>query len=164
MVDPSQMHAVGPNGGPVDLPVDLDALTAEQRDEFGVGILALDAAGIVLACNRAAGALCGLPPNTMIGRSFFRELVPSANVPSFYGRFLSGQRRSVADQAFEFVFGRIPAPPAGANRPAVRGERAHLADDHPPGADRRRPLARGRPRGDRPAQPGRAGRSEPVRA
>ncbi|MBA9069036.1 photoactive yellow protein [Methylobacterium sp. RAS18] len=110
MVDPSQMHAVGPNGGPVDLPVDLDALTAEQRDEFGVGILALDAAGIVLACNRAAGALCGLPPNTMIGRSFFRELVPSANVPSFYGRFLSGQRRSVADQAFEFVFGRIPAP------------------------------------------------------
>ena len=110
MVDPSQMHARGPNGGPIDLPVDLDALTPEQRDEIGVGILALDAAGKVLACNRAAGSLCGLPPDAMVGRNFFRDLVPSAHVPGFFGRFLAGQRRALADQSFEFVFGRIPAP------------------------------------------------------
>lgn len=110
MVDPSQMHAEGPNGGPVDLPVDLDALSPEQRDEFGAGILALDPVGRVLTCNRAAGALCGLSPDAMIGRNFFRDLVPSAHVPGFYGRFLGSQRRALTDQAFEFVFGRVPAP------------------------------------------------------
>ncbi|MBK3405778.1 GAF domain-containing protein [Methylorubrum populi] len=110
MVDPSQMHAAGPNAGPIDLPVDFDTLTPEQRDELGAGLLALDAAGKVLACNRAAGTLCGLSPEAMIGRNFFRDLVPSAHVPGFYGRFLAGRRRALAGQAFEFVFGRIPAP------------------------------------------------------
>lgn len=114
MVDPPQMHAEGPEplpiDRPVDLPSDLDALTPGQRDALGAGLVALDGVGTVLACNRAAGDLCDLPPETMLGRNFFRELVPSTNVPSFYGRFLGGRRRGMPEQSFEFVFGRIPTP------------------------------------------------------
>ncbi|MGX5776850.1 histidine kinase dimerization/phosphoacceptor domain -containing protein [Methylorubrum zatmanii] len=110
MVDPSQMHAKGPNSAPIDLPVDPDSLSPEERNELGVGLLALDGTGLVLDCNRVAETLCGLPSEAMVGRNFFSELVPSANVPSFYGRFLASVRGGLSDHSFEFVFGRIPAP------------------------------------------------------
>ena len=118
MVDPSQMHANGADKGaatgsahpPIVPAVDLDALTADQRDAIEAGLIALDAAGTVLACNRAAAALCGFAAEAMIGRHYFRELVPSARVPGFYGRFLATQRGSIGAQTFEFVFGRLPAP------------------------------------------------------
>ena len=122
MVDPSQMHtkgaitgaakgtATGSDSVPIDLPVDLDALTTAQMDAIEAGLLALDPAGLVLACNRAAGNLCGFAPESMVGRNFFRDLMPSARVPGFYGRFLGTQRGSVGAQTFEFVFGRLPAP------------------------------------------------------
>ena len=110
MVDPSQMHTEGLDHVPVDSPVDLDALTAAERDAVEAGLLALDAAGTVLACNRAAAAICGFAAEAMIGRNYFRDLVPSARVPSFYGRFLATQRGSLGAQSFEFVFGRLPAP------------------------------------------------------
>ncbi|WP_342151153.1 histidine kinase dimerization/phosphoacceptor domain -containing protein [Methylorubrum sp. SB2] len=110
MVDPSQMHASGADHAPIDPPVDLDALTAAERDAVEAGLLALDATGTVLACNRAAAMLCGFAPEGMIGRNYFRELVPSARVPGFYGRFLATRRGSLGPQSFEFVFGRLPAP------------------------------------------------------
>lgn len=110
MVDPSHTHSRGPDHAPVDPSVDLDALTADQRDAVEAGLLALDAAGTVLACNRAAAALCGFAAEAMIGRNYFRELVPSARVPGFYGRFLATQRGGTGAQQFEFVFGRLPAP------------------------------------------------------
>ena len=110
MVDPSHMHIRGADHAPVGLPIDLDALTAAERDAVEVGLLALDATGTVLACNRAAAALCGSAAEAMIGRNFFRELVPSARVPGFYGRFLATRRGSLGAQNFEFVFGRLPAP------------------------------------------------------
>ncbi|MCK9898096.1 PAS domain-containing protein, partial [Frankia sp. AgB32] len=65
---------------------------------------------LVLACNRAAGSLCGFAPESVVGRNFFRDLMPSARVPGFYGRFLGTQRGSVGAQTFEVVFGRLPAP------------------------------------------------------
>ncbi len=110
MVDPSQMHTRGLDHAPIDPSVDLDALTAGERDTVEAGLLALDPVGTVLACNRAAAVLCGFAPEAMIGRDFFRDLVPSARVPSFYGRFLATRRGSLDAQNFEFVFGRLPAP------------------------------------------------------
>ncbi|GAB6845279.1 photoactive yellow protein [Methylorubrum rhodinum] len=113
MVEPSQTHAQGTTRGPDHAPagpaVDLDALTAAERDAVEAGLLALDAAGTVLLCNRAGAAFCGFAAEAMVGRNFFRELVPSTRVPGFYGRFLAARRGGGA-QSFEFVFGRLPAP------------------------------------------------------
>ncbi|WP_232630994.1 histidine kinase dimerization/phosphoacceptor domain -containing protein [Methylobacterium sp. Leaf118] len=110
MVDPSQMHVQGPDHSPIDALVDLESLTSAERDGLGFGLLCLDPVGTVLACNPAAAALCGLSAEAMAGRNFFRDLVPSAGVPSFYGRFLASVRRGGSGPSFEFVFGRNPAP------------------------------------------------------
>ena len=110
MVDPSQTHVQGPERAPIDSLVDPESLTPAERDASGFGLLALDPAGTVLDCNRSAAALTGFPAEAMIGRNYFRDLVPSAGVPGFYGRFLGALRRGGPAQSFEFVFGRSPAP------------------------------------------------------
>ncbi|MFD0937965.1 PAS domain-containing protein, partial [Methylobacterium trifolii] len=91
-------------------PVDLDALAPADLDRLDAGVIGLDAAGVVLLFSAGASTLCGLSPDAVLGRNYFREVVPSANVPSFFGRFLAGTRRSDFDETFEFVFGRLPQP------------------------------------------------------
>ncbi|WP_246696656.1 histidine kinase dimerization/phosphoacceptor domain -containing protein [Methylobacterium planeticum] len=90
--------------------VDLEALSPDTIDDIEVAILGLDAAGTIRACNEAASALTGLSASAMIGRHYFREIAPSTNVPGFHGRFLAGIRKGRLDEAFEFVFGRVPQP------------------------------------------------------
>ncbi|MGU3540623.1 histidine kinase dimerization/phosphoacceptor domain -containing protein [Methylobacterium sp. A54F] len=93
-----------------DLDADLDALAPEALDRLGDGVIGLDESGLVTVFNAAASALTGLAASTVLGRSFFREVAPSTNVPGFHGRFLAGLRRGALDERFEFVFGRLPQP------------------------------------------------------
>ncbi len=90
--------------------VDLDALTAEERDGLDFGVIGLDAAGTIVSYSEGASALSGLASDAVIGRNYFREVVPSTNVPGFFGRFLVGTRRGHLDESFDFVFGRMPQP------------------------------------------------------
>ena len=90
--------------------IDLDVLSAEELNSLDCGVIALDPAGRVQQFNEAAAALSGRSADAAIGCHFFRDVVPSANVPGFHGRFLSGVRRGRLDERFEFVFGRRPQP------------------------------------------------------
>lgn len=91
-------------------PIDLDALSATERDALEIGVIGLDAAGTILDYNEAASALSGLSAEAVTGRSFFADVLPSARVPAFYGRFVAGVRRGDLDESFEFVFGCQPQP------------------------------------------------------
>ncbi|AWN36450.1 histidine kinase dimerization/phosphoacceptor domain -containing protein [Methylobacterium radiodurans] len=88
--------------------VDLDALAPDELDQLDTGVVGLDASGAVVVFNEGASALWGLSREAVLGRNYFREVVPSTNVPGFLGRFLAGRRRGSLDESFEFVFGRMP--------------------------------------------------------
>lgn len=90
--------------------VDLDALSPEALDRLDQGVIALDAAGRVMSFSEGAASLSGFSASAVVGRHYFRDVVPSTNVPSFHGRFLSGLRRGRLNETFEFVFGRMPQP------------------------------------------------------
>ncbi len=104
-------------------PVDLDALAPDELDRLDAGVVGLDASGAVVVFNEGASTLWGLSREAVLGRNYFREVVPSTNVPSFLGRFLAGRRSGLLDERFEFVFGRMPGPLR--TRVHMRGGRAH---------------------------------------
>lgn len=90
--------------------VALDALAPDELDRLDAAIVGLDASGDIVVFNEGASALWGLSREAVLGRNYFREVVPSTNVPGFRGRFLAGRRRGALDESFEFVFGRGPGP------------------------------------------------------
>lgn len=93
-----------------DAGIDLDALSPNELDRLDHGVIALDSGGRVVRYNLGAVTLSGLSAQAVIGRHYFREVVPSTNVPAFHGRFLEGVRRGALGEHFEFVFGRKPHP------------------------------------------------------
>lgn len=100
-------------GGPVageDGGNGYDGMTPEELDGLREGVVSVDAEGMVLGGNRAAGGLLDVPMNEMPGRDFFKDLAPSTNVPRGYGRFLSGVRRGLVDARGTFAFDRLPRP------------------------------------------------------
>ncbi len=106
MSDPPHTQIQDGLGGSVDL----DALSPDELDRLDQGVIALDAGGIVLSYSEAATSLSGFCASAVVGRHYFRDVIPSSNVPGFYGRFLSGVRSGRLDETFEFVFGRLPQP------------------------------------------------------
>ncbi|WP_419829080.1 histidine kinase dimerization/phosphoacceptor domain -containing protein [Methylobacterium sp.] len=94
-----------PQGGP-----DLDTLASDALDRLDEGVIGLDADGTVVVFSEGASTLSGLSRESVLGRNYFREVMPGTNVPSFRGRFLSGTRRGALDESFDYVFGRLPQP------------------------------------------------------
>ncbi|TXN40954.1 histidine kinase dimerization/phosphoacceptor domain -containing protein [Methylobacterium sp. WL7] len=94
-----------PQGGP-----DLDTLASDALDRLDKGVIGLDADGTVVVFSEGASTLSGLSREAVLGRNYFREVMPGTNVPSFRGRFLSGTRRGALDESFDYVFGRLPQP------------------------------------------------------
>lgn len=89
---------------------DLDSLAADELDRLDAGLIALDAAGTIVAFSEGASTLLKLPRDAVLDRNYFREVMPVANVPAFRGRFLAGARQGFLDESFEYVFGRLPQP------------------------------------------------------
>jgi len=105
MIDPPQMPRQDVTGGTVDL----DARPSGGTARLEAGLVVLDRAGTILSFDEAAGILSGLT-DAHVGVNYFRQAVPSTNVPGFHGRFLSCVRGSRTGDSFEFVFGRVPQP------------------------------------------------------
>lgn len=99
-----------PSSEATDTDVDLDALPPDALDRLDGGVIGLDAAGAVVVFSEGASALTGLSRDAVLGRDYFREVMPGTNVPGFRGRFLAGARRGLLDERFEYVFGRLPQP------------------------------------------------------
>ncbi|SDN87246.1 photoactive yellow protein [Methylobacterium phyllostachyos] len=93
-----------------DTTIDLDGLASDAIDRLDQGVIGLDAAGTVVAFSEGASVLSGLAREAVIGRDYFRDVMPGANVPSFRGRFLAGARRGTLNESFDYVFGRVPQP------------------------------------------------------
>ncbi len=89
---------------------DLDSLAPDELGRLDVGVIGLDEAGSVVAFSEGASELLKLSREAVIGRDYFRDVMPGANVPTFRGRFLAGARRGQLDERFEYVFGRLPHP------------------------------------------------------
>lgn len=107
-----------------DLISQLDEVDQVGLDGIGTPVAEVDGAGHVSRCNRALAGLAGTQVAEAIGRDLFRDLLPSAGVPAFRGRFLEGVRRSHLDERFRFVFGLEAAPLAAA---------VHMAGSRRPG-------------------------------
>lgn len=90
--------------------VDLDVIAPDALDRLDQGVIALDAAGTVVAFSEGASTISGLSREAVLGRDYFRDVMPGTNVPSFRGRFLAGARRGALDETFDYVFGRLPQP------------------------------------------------------
>ena len=90
--------------------VDLDVLAPDAIDRLDQGVIGLDAAGAIVAFSEGASAISGLSRDAVLGRNYFRDVMPGTNVPSFRGRFLAGARRGALDESFDYVFGRLPQP------------------------------------------------------
>lgn len=147
-----------PDGG-----VDLDDLAPDALDGLDGGVIGLDTAGAVVVFNESASALSGLSRDAVLGRDYFREVMPATNVPSFRGRFLAGARRGRLDESFEYVFGRLPQP----LRARVRMRHGRVAAGGPVTwltIDPMESLGAGRPREAVMAAIGRRVRAEPVDA
>lgn len=82
---------------------------AEERlDALPFGVIELDAAGVVLAYNRAEEELAGRSRDEVLGRNFFTEIAPCTNVQEFAGRYHEMVTRGGASEAsLEFIF-RFP--------------------------------------------------------
>ena len=110
-----------------DSGVDLDALPPDELDSLDQGVIGLDPAGTVVVFSEGASTISGLSREAVIGRDYFRDVMPGTNVPGFRGRFLAGARRGVLDESFDHVFGRLPQP----LRARVRMRRGQVAHGRP---------------------------------
>jgi photoactive yellow protein len=63
------------------------SLSGAQLDELPFGALELDERGTVLAFNREEENFSGYSRGDVIGRNFFTDVAPCADVQDFHGRF-----------------------------------------------------------------------------
>jgi photoactive yellow protein len=84
---------------------ELLAMTRDEYDQLPIGIIELDAAGVVRGYNRAEERLSGMTHDRFMGRDFFREVAPCTAVQEFEGQYreMVGLPE-VSDREFTFVF------------------------------------------------------------
>lgn len=87
----------------------LDRLTDEELDAIPYGVIQLDTDGAVLSYNRAEAENVGGIPRP-IGRHFFRDVCPSANVPELWDRFQQAISDRSLDETFQYTFSCGPTP------------------------------------------------------
>lgn len=88
----------------------VDDLSSEELDRLPVGIIELDREGRVVSYNAAEAKLAGRAPESVIGRDFFHEVAPCANVQRFGGRFREGVEAGSLNEIFPYTFAFEPAP------------------------------------------------------
>ncbi len=79
----------------------LTEMTSAQRDTLPFGVVGLDDEGLVVSYNQAEAALSGLTPSRVVGRRFFKDVAPCADVPSVSHRFFEADE---VDEVVPFVF------------------------------------------------------------
>lgn len=87
----------------------LDRLSDEELDAIPYGVVQLNADGFVLSYNRAEADNAGGIPRP-IGRNFFLDVCPSANVPELWGRFRQAVAERRLDDTFQYTFSCGPVP------------------------------------------------------
>lgn len=86
---------------------ELSKMSREDLDALPYGAIRLSPHGTILSYNATEAHLTGRQPERVLGRNFFREVAPCADVKEFHGRFveLNGAGGSIFQEfSFEFPF------------------------------------------------------------
>ena len=86
---------------------EVGSLTPEQLDALPFGAIQLDAAGTILAYNKAEEKISGRSASDVVGKNFFRDVAPCTRVQRFFGAFQAGVERRQLNEVFDFTF-RFP--------------------------------------------------------
>jgi len=101
-------HGICPNcmGGMLDVVVeDLGSADAAVLEDLPLGVVRLNAEGIILAYTQRESKRFGNQPSEVIGRSFFEDIAPCSSVKEFRGRFEDLVRGKTTGRAeLDFLF------------------------------------------------------------
>lgn len=89
----------------------LRSTNRDVLDSLPFGVLLLEPDGTILDINEAEAHRAGQSRAELIGRDFFRDVAPCADVRDFAGAFREGARRGELSRTFKFVY-TLPAGPA----------------------------------------------------
>jgi photoactive yellow protein len=84
--------------------VDAALLSRADLDALPFGVVRMDADGTIISFNKTERELSRVGHKRMIGRNFFEEIAPCANVRAFRGKFekfLAGKKKS---EEFEYTY------------------------------------------------------------
>ena len=82
----------------------LDACSDAELDSLAFGVVCLDADGTILRYNLYESRFARLDRNQVIGRNFFTEIAPCADLQQFRGRFADGVAAGELHCTFRFHF------------------------------------------------------------
>ncbi|HMJ84971.1 MAG TPA: PAS domain-containing protein [Vicinamibacterales bacterium] len=83
---------------------EIDWLSEQQLDALPFGVIGLDSDGKVIAYNAAEAQRAGFERSRVIGRNFFSDVAPCADVAQFREPFARGVERRELHVRFVFRF------------------------------------------------------------
>lgn len=86
---------------------DTARLSLEEFDQLPFGVIELDASGNILAFNRAEEEFSRQRAARAVGRNFFTEVAPCANIRDYEGRFKKFLASGAPSEEFSFTY-RFP--------------------------------------------------------
>jgi photoactive yellow protein len=89
---------------------EIESFSNADLDGLPFGAIQLDADGVILQFNEYEANLSNRRAPDTIGRNFFRDVAPCANVREFYGRFREGLDRGALNESFDYHFAFKMAP------------------------------------------------------
>lgn len=113
-----------PSSEAADEGIDLDALSPEALDHLDGGVIGLDAAGVGVMFSQGASALTGLSRDAVLGRDYFREVMPGPTSRAFAGAFSRARAWAISTSASNTSSAAGPSPCArrsGCGTAAWRG-------------------------------------------
>ncbi|HVF43672.1 MAG TPA: PAS domain-containing protein [Pyrinomonadaceae bacterium] len=99
---------------------DLSRMAEEELDALPFGAIKLSPYGTVLSYNAAEGRLTGRTRERVLGRNFFLDVAPCADVQEFRGRFMELANESGTSIFREFSFEFPFEPPLTVNITLLR--------------------------------------------
>lgn len=83
-----------------DMMSKLEALSTAELDQLPFGVIAMDAAGVVLQYNATESTMAGLSPDRVLGLDFFTDVAPCTNNYLVAGRYEEAE----LDETLNYVF------------------------------------------------------------
>jgi photoactive yellow protein len=82
----------------------VNSVSEPELDSLPYGVIQLDAEGAVLRYNACEESLSGLSRQKVVGKNFFKQVAPCADVQEFHGRFSAGVAAGELHSTFRFHF------------------------------------------------------------
>jgi photoactive yellow protein len=82
----------------------IQGLGESQLDLLPFGAIRLDREGTILSYNRTEAELAGRKKESVLGKNFFTDVAPCANVQEFAGKFREGVEAGSLHTVFPYIF------------------------------------------------------------